>query len=60
MTPRKRKGIGFIISGIVFLGAGVTFVAAPSTPDWLGIVISAIGAIANVLGFTTVFPDTDE
>ena len=59
MAPRKKKGIGYLISGGVFVGVGVVMVAFTATPDWLGIVVQGIGLIANLLGFTTVFPDTE-
>jgi len=60
MTNRKKKGIGFLISGVVFAGVGVVFMATTVTPDWVGTVITLIGVVANALGFKTVFPDTEE
>jgi ABC-type uncharacterized transport system permease subunit len=59
MEARKRKGIGFMISGVVFLGVGGALFGTDVTPDWLPVVVQGIGLIANLLGFTTVFPDTD-
>ena len=60
MTDRKKKGVGFLISGIVFAGVGVAFISATATPEWIGTVIVLIGVVANALGFKTVFPDTEE
>lgn len=59
MTDRKKKGIGFLISGVVFLGVGGVFIGLDVTPDWLAMVIQGVGLIANLLGFATVFPDQD-
>ena len=59
MTDRKKKGIGFLISGVVFLGVGGVFIGMEVTPDWLAMVIQGVGLIANLLGFATVFPDRD-
>jgi len=60
MTSRKKKGIGYIISGTVFLGVGAAFLGFETTPDWLALVVQGVGLIANLLGFSTVFPDTEE
>lgn len=59
MTPRKKRGIGYIISGAVFIGAGGVLFGTEVTPDWLPIIVQGIGLIANLLGFTAVFPDTE-
>lgn len=60
MTDRKKKGIGFLISGAVFVAFGGVFIAIPATPDWLGTVVGIIGLVANALGFVTVFPDNSD
>ena len=60
MTNRKKKGIGFLISGIVFAGVGIVFMSTAVTSDWVGTVITLIGVVANALGFKTVFPDVEE
>jgi len=60
MDTRKKKGIGYIISGTVFVAVGAVFVGLPATPDWVGVVVQGIGLIANLLGFTTVFPDVKD
>ena len=60
MTARKKKGIGFLISGAVFIVAGGVFVGVPTTPDWLVPVMGLVGLIANFLGFVVVFPDIEE
>ena len=59
MTDRKKKGIGFLISGSVFLAIGGIFLGLEITPDWVGTVVGIVGLVANALGFSTVFPDTD-
>lgn len=59
MTARKKKGIGFLISGAVFVVAGGVFLGMPVTPDWLGPVMGLVGLVANFLGFVVVFPDVE-
>lgn len=59
MTPRKKTGIGFFISGGLFIGGGVIFYFLPATPVWLPMVFSIVGYIASTLGFKIVFPDVD-
>lgn len=57
MSPRKKKGIGFFISGAVFLVAGFVFVSMDATPEWVASSVSLVGLIAEFFGFKTVFPD---
>ena len=59
MTDRKKKGVGFLISGVVFAGVGVVFMNTAVTPDWVGTAVTIIGVVANALGFKIVFPDTE-
>ncbi len=59
MTDRKKKGVGFLISGSVFLAVGGIFLGLEVTPDWVSTVIGIIGLVGNALGFKTVFPDND-
>lgn len=60
LTPRKKKGIGFGISGLAFLLAGGVFYFVPTSPDWLVPTLGFIGTVAGFFGFTTVFPDIEE
>lgn len=59
MTPRKKKGIGFGISGLAFLVGGVVFYFTESSPDWVVPALNLAGMIAGFFGFTTVFPDVE-
>lgn len=59
MTGRKKKGIGYFISGAVFIGVGSAFMFFDATPEWVSTAMAIVGLVANFLGFTTVFPDTD-
>ena len=59
MTDRKKKGIGFMISGAAFLAVGGLFTFADLTPDWVAAAIALVGMVAQFFGFTTVFPDTE-
>lgn len=59
MTARKKRGVGFLISGAVFAAMGGIFLGTEVTPDWVATVIGVVGLVANALGFVTVFPDTE-
>ena len=59
MTNRKKKGIGFFISGAVFIVAGFIFSTMDVNPVWLNSAMILVGMIAEFFGFKTVFPDTD-
>lgn len=56
MSDRKKKGLGFLISGIVFAVVGVLLLATTSSPVWLPTVIAAIGAVGNLVGLILVLP----
>lgn len=60
MTARKKKGIGFGISGAAFVIAGVVFFFMEASPDWLAPLLNLGGLVAGFFGFKTVFPDTEE
>ena len=57
MTARKKKGVASLISGGLFLGVGIVLLATTATPDWVGLGMNIIGAVANILGFILVYPD---
>ena len=59
MTPRKKRGLGTMISGGVFIVIGIIIVTTTATPDWVPTVLTIIGLVGNALGFTLVFPDHD-
>ena len=48
MEDRKKKGIGFMISGAVFLTAGIVMYAFTATPEWLNVVVQLAGAASGV------------
>lgn len=56
MTARKKKGTGLVISGLVFVLAGIILIATQSTPTWLNIIIAGIGWLGNTIGFILVLP----
>lgn len=60
MTKRKKKGIGFGISGLAFVAAGVIMFVTESTPAWFPTILSIVGTVVEMLGFTTVFPDVED
>lgn len=60
MTERKRKGIGFIVTGVVTAVVGVILVTLTQTPEWVGVALSIITAICNVIGIAFVAPDPNK
>jgi len=60
MTDRKKKGIGFLITGGLFAVVGLVLVIATETPDIIGTIISIAGMIGEALGFKIVYPDVEE
>jgi hypothetical protein len=58
METRKKVGIGFLISSVMFAIGGIVFVSIPVTPEWVPTVFGIVGIVASALGFTIVFPDT--
>ena len=60
MTSRKTKGLGFLIGGTVFIIVGTVFLGTETTPEWVSIGMILIGKLADVFGFTVVFPDVDK
>ena len=59
MTARQKRGVGYIVSGVIFTVVGVVFIKTASTPDWVPLAVSVVGSIASVFGLQTVFPDTE-
>ena len=60
MTPRKKKGIGFLVSAGLFALVGGIFVGVEVTPDWVTTVLGIVSAIATALGLVIVIPDTKD
>lgn len=59
MTTRKKKGIGFGVSGVAFLLLAVFNIWFEVTPDWVSVVLDIVAAIAGILGFRFVYPDKE-
>lgn len=60
MDPRKKKGIGFIVTAALFATAGGVFIGTSATPDWLNVVFAGISALAGVFGLVIIVPDTKD
>lgn len=56
MTNKKKKGLGFIISGAAFIVVGA-FVFKSSLPALLPQIFVAIGLVLKTFGITFVYPD---
>lgn len=60
MSNRKKKGIGFFVSGALFIVAGYFAATTGVAPEWFGGLVSAVGLAAEYFGFSIVYPDTEE
>ena len=59
MTNRKKKGIGFFISGAIFIAAGAVYTFLTEDPGWFWQAIGIVGLVASSIGFVVVYPDKD-
>lgn len=57
MKQRKRRGIGFLVSGALFVGVGVVMFVTESTPDIVPTILSIVGTVGEMIGFKIVYPD---
>lgn len=58
METRKKVGIGFLVSSVMFAIGGIVFLSVPVTPTWVPTLFGIVGIVASALGFAIVFPDT--
>ena len=59
MTDRKKRGIGFFLSGLTFVVGGIVSFAMSEDPTWFATGVSLVGLIATFFGFKVVFPDQE-
>lgn len=59
MSNRKKKGIGFFVSGAIFVVVGVFTATTGAAPEWFSGVLTAVGLAAEYFGFQVVYPDTE-
>lgn len=59
MTDRKKRGVGFFISGLTFIVGGFISFAFSEDPTWFATALGFVGLIATYFGFKVVFPDQE-
>ena len=57
MTARKKTGLGFFISGAMFILGGIVCWYIPATPVWIPTLFGIVGLVGSSLGLKIVFPD---
>lgn len=57
LTDRKKKGLAFIVSGIVFVAAGAVLWFTQTTPPVVSLVIQIIGTVGNIVGLALTLPE---
>jgi len=60
MTDRKKRGIGFGISGLAFLTAAIVSFAFEADPSWLVPAFQVVGMVSAFFSFVTVYPDVEK
>ena len=56
MSDRKKKALGFLIGGAMFIAVGIVLLVTVTTPAWVSVVLSGIGLIGNLVGLVLVLP----
>ncbi len=54
--PRKKWGLGMVVSGLLFLLVGIFAFAGIDAPDWITTVTAVAGSVLNVIGVALVLP----
>lgn len=55
----KRKAIGFILSGVAFLAAGVIVGMTGGLPVVFHMIVEAVAAVAGIFGIVFIAPNKD-
>jgi len=56
----KRKAIGFVLSGVAFLVAGVIVGITGDLPAVFHMVVEAVAAVAGIFGIVFIAPNKDK
>lgn len=56
MTARKKGGVTALVVGVLGAVGGLIAVAATDDPVWWPYVVTLVGAVFEVFGFTIVYP----
>ena len=57
MEPRKKKAIGFLITGGLFFLVGLVTLATPAAPSWLPIILEIVASVTLILGIAVQLPE---
>jgi hypothetical protein len=57
LNDRQKKGLGFIVTGVLFLGVGIITLAFNVAPGWVPTVLTIVSAVAGVIGLSVTLPD---
>jgi hypothetical protein len=58
MTARKKKGLGYMVGGLLFVVVGAILYFTASTPPIVAVIVQAIGAVGNIIGIAVMLPET--
>jgi len=57
LSSRQKKGLGFIVTGVVFLGVGIITLMYSTIPGWVPTALTIISAVSGVVGIVVTLPD---
>ena len=58
MNVKVKRGIGYIISGSMYIGVGLCEILLPNVPGLVIEIAQAVVLVAGVFGVRVIFPDT--
>lgn len=57
LTARKKTAVLMGAGGLLTVGVAAVVYMTKTTPDWVSLALAAIGAVANILGFSIKVPE---
>jgi len=57
MSDKVKRGIGYIITGVLYIGIGALEIALPSIPGIVLQIASAVVLVAGIFGVRAMFPE---
>lgn len=57
LSARQKKGIGFMVSGVIFFTIGVMTLMWHDLPAWMPTAFLMVSTISGVLGIAVTLPE---
>jgi hypothetical protein len=59
MNNKQKRGIGYIISGVVYAAIGALTIALPEIPAYVPQIVQAVVLVGGIFGVQIAFPAED-